>query len=75
MTDAEWNRVTGDASAPLSDETWQKIHASLRGNAQPAPLMISRCAWCPTSPVPLGAVVTHGICPKCEAKLLAEMEP
>jgi hypothetical protein len=35
------------------------------------------CAWCGLlmKEGTAGAPTSHGLCPKCEAKLLAEMEP
>lgn len=39
------------------------------------------CAWCSTFPTQAdrelaaaGAKITHGMCPKCEARVLAELE-
>ena len=36
------------------------------------PRMISRCAWCAPQPVPVGVVISHGICARHAMEVEAE---
>lgn len=55
---------------------------TLTNTPAPAPMPHARfCAWCSTFPTQAdrelaaaGAKITHGMCPKCEARVLAELE-
>jgi hypothetical protein len=39
--------------------------------------IVRRCAWCPPdeTPVPEGAVISHGICPACAERMVGTLKP